>query len=226
MTRDRSLEEVFVDTCVLLNFVQQEWERPHSKALVESNKIELVVSDAVMGELTNVSERRADIYEDLIDFLLTTEDAAIQEYDPEDRHIYVGGNDAGHIRDIQMELASLDDTAEVLRRLRRYLRAVDRRFEFLESKLNGHVVVPSGSLTLEFAVQRVVPNQDDARIVTDAAGWTADGGSGYLVTLDSEHLLGLNAEVAAVLREKAGDDWVITICSPETILERTPSEAN
>jgi predicted nucleic acid-binding protein len=226
MTREKPLDEAFVDTCVLLNFVQQEWEPPHSKALVESETIDLVVSDAVMEELSNVSDRRADIYEDFVDFLLEADDATIEEYDHGDRHVYVGENDAGHIRDVQMELASLDDTSEVLRRLRRYLRAVDRRFEFLETKLDGHVVVPSGSLTLEFAVQRVVPNEDDARIVTDAAGWTADGGTGYLVTLDSEHLLELGGEIEALLREKEGEEWVLTICSPAEVLEGTLSEAD
>jgi predicted nucleic acid-binding protein len=223
MSDELTVDEVFADTCVLLNFVQREWESTQSVEFVESDRIEIVVSDAVLDELESVSERREDIYEDVIDFLLERDDG-VEEYDPRERHVYIGANDASHVRDIQMKLATLDDMREVLRRLRRYLRAAQRRLEFLQNELEDHVVTPNGSITLEFAVQGVIDNDDDATIVTDAAGWAADGGSGILVTLDSEDLLDHEADLANLLRKEQGPDWIITIHPPEAVLSDAPLE--
>ncbi len=213
-------EEVFVDTCVLLNFIQQEWETTRSKSLVESELVELVVSESVKNELDNVSNRRTDIYKDLVEFLME-EEGDIENYGLDDRRVYIGKNDAKHVRDIQMTLASLDDSREVLRRFRRYLKAIDRRLKFLEQQLEDNIVFPSGSLELEFAVHGLIGNDNDATIVTDAAGWTADGGSGILVTLDSGDLLDYEEDIADLLEEEVGSEWILDIRTPEGV----PTEA-
>lgn len=220
---DKPPEEVFADTCVLLNFIQQEWETTRSKSLVESELVEIIVSESVMSELDNVSNRRTDIYKDLIDFLME-EEGDIENYGLDDRHVYIGENDAKHIRDIQMTLASLDDSREVLRRFRRYLKALDRRLKFLEQQLEDNVVFPSGSLELEFAVHGLIGNDNDATIVTDAAGWTADGGSGILVTLDSGDLLDYKDEISDLLEEEVGSEWILDIRTPESVPTEPPTE--
>jgi predicted nucleic acid-binding protein len=223
MMEDKPPEEVFADTCVLLNFIQQEWETTRSKSLVESELVEIIVSESVMSELDNVSNRRTDIYKDLIDFLME-EEGDIENYGLDDRHVYIGENDAKHIRDIQMTLASLDDSREVLRRFRRYLKALDRRLKFLEQQLEDNVVFPSGSLELEFAVHGLIGNDNDATIVTDAAGWTADGGSGILVTLDSGDLLDYKDEISDLLEEEVGSEWILDIRTPESVPTEPPTE--
>jgi hypothetical protein len=122
-------------------------------------------------------------------------------------------------------LATLDDSREIQRRLRRYIRAADRRLDFLEEKLAGQIVEPNGSLTLEFAIQGIIENADDARVVTDAAGWSANGGSGILVTLDTEDLLTYESELAAVLQEEQDEAWILRICSPEAVLSDAKVQA-
>jgi len=217
MTGNRTSEVVFADTCVLLNFVQQEWERSYSTALVQSESVDIVVSQNVVEELESVSSRRYEIYDDLIDFLLGQQ-ADIEDYDPSDRRVYIGNNDATHVRNLQMKLSSLEDQREVLRRLRKFVRSAGRRVEHLETALKDHTIDPLAPYGLELALTSLLDHGADARIVTDAAAWTADGGSGVLVTLDDDDLFENEDEIVELLEDKQGPDWVIEILPPDEVL--------
>jgi hypothetical protein len=217
MTIDEIPDSVFADTGVLLNYLQREWERDRSTALIASNVVEIVVSERVVGELDAVTDRRHDIYEDLLDYLMTTE-SRIEDYDPSERHVYIGKHDGSHIRNVQMNLASLDESREVLRRLRRFLRAVGRRLDHLEEILADSTIDPLAPLEFELAINTLIDHGADASIVTDAASWTANGGSGVFVTLDRDDLLDRESDIAAILDEKQGPDWVIRIRLPDEII--------
>lgn len=212
-----TIEEVFSDTCVLLDFVQQDAGQAASTELIETDAVQVLVSDAVMDELATVTDRRKDIYADLIDFILGSE-GCIVDYDPQERHVYVGENDKDHILNLQMDLRDIEDDREVLRRLRQYVRGIKRRQEYLEEKLADQVVVSYAPLPLQWDIQDIIKNGDDAYVVIDAAGWSADGGSGIFVTRDSGDILEYREELAEFLREEQGPDWVLQIYEPETVL--------
>lgn len=220
MTGERASGEIFADTCVLLSFVQQEWERSRSTALIQSETVEVVVSQNVLEELKDVSKRRHDIYEDLIDFLLEQE-TDIEEYDPSNRRVYIGSNDATHVRNLQMKLSSLNDQREVLRRLRQFVRAAGRRIDHLETLLEDRTIDPLAPYGLELSLASLLDHSADARIVTDAAAWTADGGSGVLVTLDDDDLFEHEDEIGELLENEQGPDWVIELSRPDEILSKT-----
>lgn len=213
-----SVEEAFADTCILLGFVQREFESSAAPDLVESDDVDLVVTDAVLEELEAVTDRRDDIYVDLMDFLLNEEDA-IEGYEPSDRRVYFAENDGKHLRDLQMSLSQLDEPAVIKPQLRRYLREVERRTAHIKDKYEDDVVVPLGSLLLELDIARVIDNDADARILANAAGWAADGGSGVLVTLDSQDFFEQETAIADMLREEKGSDWVVTFCLPRKLLQ-------
>jgi hypothetical protein len=217
MSGELSLREVFADTCVLLNFVQREWERDRSTVLIESDSVEVVISRNVLDEFKGVSKRRQDIYEDMVDFLNAT-NSDIEEYDPGDRRVYIGANDAGHVRTLQEKLATLDDHREVLYRLRTFLRAVDRRIEHLESTVGARAIDPSPPLELMFAIDRVLNHSADSKVVTDAAAWAAGGGSGVLVTLDDDDIFENEGEIVETLIEERGPNWRIRIIAPDDVV--------
>lgn len=218
MVNPAAVEEAFADTCVLLSFVQQEFESSAAPELVESDDVDLVVTGAVLEEFDTVTSRRDDIYVDMMDFLLNEEDT-IEGYDPSERRIYFAENDGRHLRKLQMSLSQLEDPAVIKRRLRRYLREVERRIEYIEDKYEDDVIVPLGSLLLELDIARIIDNDADATIIANAAGWTADGGSGVLVTLDSQDYLEQEAAVTDLLHEEKGPDWVVTFCLPRELLQ-------
>jgi hypothetical protein len=212
--------EVFADTCVLLNFVQHEWEHDRSSVLIECDAVTVVVSHNVLEELQDVSQRRRDIYNDMLDFLTQTE-SAVEEYDASDRHVYLGDNDRRHILRLQGQLAQYDTRQEVLRRLRQYVRAAGRRVEFLESTLADNVVDPVPPMGLRFAIDRLIDHDADTKVVTDAAAWTANGGSGILVTIDGNDILEHEEEIVEILIDRQGEDWTIDILLPEDVLSKT-----
>ncbi|WP_436926022.1 hypothetical protein [Halosimplex amylolyticum] len=209
--------EVFADTCILLSFVQREWEHIDETELIESESVTIIVSESVIEELTTVSERRRDIYEDMVDYLVEL-DADIEEYDPDDRHIYFARNDAKHVRNLQMDLAGRGDRREILRDLRTFVRAAGRRVEYLESLLADQTVNPIPPLELRFAMDDVLNHDADTKIVMDAAAWTADGGSGVLVTRDSDHIIQNEARINELLIEEQGSEWTLQIRLPKHVL--------
>ncbi|WP_254523985.1 hypothetical protein [Natrinema caseinilyticum] len=217
MAGEAPTTEVFADTCILLNFVQREWERDHVTALVASTSVTLIVSETVLEELRNVVARRHDIYEDMVDYLLETEQE-VEEYDPSDRRTYFGGNDTRHIRNLQGQLAGLDDRREVLRRLRQFVRAAKRRIEHIESTLEANVIDPVPPLELRFAINDVLDHDADTKVVSDAASWAADGGSGILVTLDDDDLFQHAERINELLADKQGPEWMLQITRPDDIL--------
>lgn len=218
MNTDEIPDAVFADTGVLLNYLQREFEHERSTALIDSDVVDVIVSERVVDEFDGVTDRRHDIYEDLLDYLMTTE-SGIEEYDPSERRVYFGKHDGTHIRNIQMELASLDENREVLRRLRRFLQAVERRLAQLQEDLAENIIDPLAPLDVELAINTLIGHGADASIVTDAAAWTANGGSGVFVTLDCDEFHDRESEIAAVLEEKQGPSWVISIRFPDEVIE-------
>ncbi len=211
-------DEVFADTCILLNFVQQEWEGDVASALIDHESIEVVISQSVYEEFEDVCERRQDIYPDFLDFLLE-EDGEIEEYDPGSRRVYFDSNDVGHIRSIQYDLADEEDRREVQYRLRRFIKAAESRIDYLKSKFEGQTIDPVVPLELRFALDGEIENSADVRVITDAAAWTANGGSSVLVTQDSEDIVDCAEDINAVIRAKQDDEWTLIITVAVDVLD-------
>lgn len=210
---------VFADTCVLLNYIQREIERDVTSTLVESPHVDLFVGVTVREELDAVSERRQAIYPDLIDFLLE-DDASVDEYDPTSRSQYFQSNDLTHIYQLQNRLSELGERAEVMRHLRRFMRMVERRLEYLkEEVLSETVFEQQPGLSVMLALHPVISNDNDRKVVGDAALWTAEGGdsSGVFVTMDSKDLLDVAADINAALRDARDERWELTFTHPAAI---------
>lgn len=210
--------EVFADTCILLNFVQSEWEGDFTSDLINHGCIDIVISKSVYEEFESVCERRADIYPDFLDYLLE-EDGDIEDYDPASRRVYFDSNDVSHIRSIQYELADADERREVQYRLRRFISAAKARIDHLKEKYEDEVIDPVVPLELRFALDREIDNSADVRVITDAAAWTANGGSSILVTQDSQDIIDNADDINEVIREEQSEDWTLIVTVPQDVLD-------
>ena len=124
-----------------------------------------------------------------------------------------------------MRLAQLDDRAEIQRRLRRFVRAAERRLEHLLDEVIPEVLFDQQpGLMLIFALQEIIQNDDDCSVVGDAALWAAEGSdsSGVFLTMDREDLLEMEAEINSTLREKRDSSWELRIRHPTAIEEFEP----
>jgi hypothetical protein len=227
MTRDSdgSPEAVFLDTCVLLNYLNRHWEGDRVSTLLEDDCLRHVISETVAKEFDTVCDRRAEIYPDLLAFLVETEDD-IQSYDPDDRDLHVGGNDAGHVRELQYELAQHEGRRQVQVALRRLLRRVELVAEVIIEEFVDAVVEPNPDIDLQFSLGEVIPNSADVKVVCDAAHWQANGeleGEGPLVSLDTADIVDRAASINETLTAEKGPDWELEITTPEAVPCGTPT---
>lgn len=210
---------VFVDTSVLLNYVQQDVERDRASTIVDGDEVGIVVGVTVAEEIEAVRDRRADIYEDFIDFLLE-EDGGVGDYTPASRRTYFQANDEQHVRNIQMRLSKLDDRATVQRELRRVTRAAKRRLEYLTEEVLPDVRFDQQpGLTVMFALGEIVGNDNDRRVIGDAALWSAEGedSSGVFVTMDKADLVDAAEEINAALRDAKDHQWELRVVFPSQL---------
>jgi hypothetical protein len=217
-------DSAFVDTCILLNYVNRYWERDKVSELLSADDVEHVISDAVAEEFETVCERRRDIYSEMVAFLLEQDDD-ITSFDPAERGLRTAGNDAEHIRTIQFELAdTASDSREVLRLLCRFLRNLDDAVDKVMTEFVDRIADPCGPIMLSFRLADVVDNTADVRVLCDAAQWSADGGSGVFVTLDSTDIIDNEAAINATLEREQSGAWCLEIVLPADALtagERT-----
>ena len=213
------ISNVFADTSILLNFAQREVETDFSSKIIESDSLEVIVGVAVAEEIESVRERRSDIYEDFIDFVLEEEDK-IGEYSPVSRRIYFDDNDREHIRDLQRVLLGYDSRAEIQRILRNFTRAVERRIDYIrEEIISKSKFDQQPAMTVLFALDPTIPNKDDRKVVSDAALWAAEGedSSGVFVTKDSQDIIRYSEEINTALREVRNDAWELLILHPKDL---------
>ena len=218
-------ETVFLDTSVLLNFIQARFESDHSSTLFGDRPPAVVIGVTVEEEFDEVTSRRADIYPDFLDFVLAN-DGRIEEYDPTERRPYFQGNDFTHVQTIQMELAQLDSRAEVQRRLRRFVRDVERRVEYLLMEVFPDALFDQQpGLSLVFALQDTMENDADACVVADAALWAAEApdSSGIFLTADRDDILDPATEINATIRDARDGDWEILILHAAVINDLPPA---
>jgi len=171
--------------------------------LIESDSVTIVVSESVIEELLAVSERRAATS-------TRTWSTTSWNWTPISRST-TRATGTSTSRETTPSTSGtcrwtslVGDRREILRDLRTFVRAAGRRVEYLESLLADQTVDPIPPLELRFAMDGILNHDADTKIVTDAAAWTADGGSGVLVTRDSDHIRQNESRINELLTEEQG----------------------
>lgn len=212
---------VFVDTNVLLNFAYRGVEHDKSSHLFTNSIPRVVVGITVDEELADIRERRGDIYPDFLDFLLA-EEGRIEEYDPNSRRPYFDANDRTHVEAIQMKLADCGTRTEIQTALRHFIQDVERRLDYLQEEvIPGALYDQQPSLTLMFALGDLIDNDNDRRVVGDAALWAAEesDSSGVLVTDDGDDLLDQADNINDTLRDSRGAEWQLLFVPTATLVK-------
>jgi hypothetical protein len=225
MTDERARDAVFLDTCVLLNYLYQEWEDDRVAELLQHDSLSHVVSESVLEEFEIVLERREPVYDDFVSYLVDV-DGRPAEFDPDERDVWVAGNDRRHVRAIQYVLSQANSRQEAQARLRQVLRAIELRAGQLREQLLDEVVERNPQIELHFRVDGVIPNSADVKVVCDAAYWCAHTPhAGPFVSLDTDDIVQCRDEINDTLRAERDDSWCLEIIVPEDVpLDRTPTQ--
>lgn len=209
--------EAFCDSNILLNYLNQEWERERGAKLVRADSVLIIIPARVKEEIEEVVDRRHEVYTAFVEFTLK-EDGDIEDFSYDGRLV---GNDGRHIRELQMELAK-GDRRESLMRLREFAMQYRQRGTQLLSDYVEEVIQTAAPFMFEMELKRVIPNSADAAIVAGAADWTSQGGSGLLVTDDRKDIVDLTEEINEVINEHLGPETVLVI---RTSAEIEPEES-
>lgn len=201
--------EVFCDTNILINYLNQEWEGSNGAELVEADPFLIIISEQVQTEINTLVDRRHDLYRNVVQFLMEQDDR-IEEYSTEE---YIQKNDYRHLQQLQMELAS-EDPAEVLMKLREFSSQYKRRAAAMLGEHIHDIVVTAAPFLFEMALDDVIPNSSDTAIVAGAADWSSQGGSGILITNDTRDILDFRDDINTVIEDHLDSDSTLLIWRP------------
>jgi hypothetical protein len=210
---DPNCSEVYFDTSVLLNFVLD--SDGDSEYLLLRHDCLVVIGEKVEEEFGTVPERRKLLYEDMA-YVVSSGESAVEDYVPND-DLDLTSNDKRKMREVAGELAGLDD-AEVLRRLREREREIGRR-ESRATAVIDEVVSLNDDLELQFALNRVIDNEDDCQVIADAVGWRRDGGTGTVTSSDAEDIVFQREEINDKIRDCHDEDAILSIHFPDQLVE-------
>lgn len=198
--------DVFFDTSVLVDFVLPGGDRGSSD-LIMNEDLQVIISSKVESEFSEVPERKSKLYADVVDYLISGGD--LEEFDETD----LSPNDRGTFDDIQDAFEGVDRTT-ILSRLRERQREISKRKEFIGNRID-EITPRSNNLELLFSLSSAIGNEDDCQVVADASNWSENGGSGYLTTLDYNHLINYDDEInSAISDHQPGGE--LTIRPPST----------
>lgn len=212
--------EAFCDTNILINYLNQEWERQRGAELVEADPILIVISEQVQTEIERLVDRRKTLYLKVVEFLLE-QDGRIEEYSPDE---YVPKNDYRHLQDLQMEFSD-DDPAEALMRLRELSSKYKQRAAALLDEHVHEVVFTAAPFLFEMSLDDVIPNSSDTAIVAGAADWSNQGGTGVLVTNDTSDIVDFRDEINEIVEDHLDTESTLHIFAPGEIELQTIERA-
>ena len=212
-----SLAEACCDTCILLNFVQQEWERDRTSDLLEGTDVRFVISEAVEEEFENKTDIRADAYNDLLTAVLSDEDE-LSDFTPD-----VWGNDEQHLYELIGHLETLDPEVAATK-FRQYQRKFRSRTEYVLAELIHEVVFTAPPLFFASTLHDVVSNENDCQVLAQVADWAHNGGSGVFVTMDRKDILEKESSINECIDDEYDDGTMLVILAPEAALKRAQGE--
>ena len=193
------VEGVFTDTCVLFAYaVEREVD---ARKLFEDSPHDKVASERIKREFVSVADRHQDIHRELMEFAATDD---LDEYEPTDLH---QKNDVRYVIDLYSDLIDMKDV-EVVRRLNELINRLEKaRDELFETDGALTVLAIDGvDARLVGLLRGVVENEDDIRVLCDAAAWSRNGGSSTFLTEDTEDLLGRDEDTGRTVERGKADE--------------------
>lgn len=214
--------QLFLDTSVLLNYVQVWLEGDNGSIAVIEGDCDKFICTTVKEELDERCSTRRQIYIDLRQFVEQedhTEVHPIFNYevlDFENRNppVPVTDNDREHLLDLQMEFASIDDDDKFYK-LRKFIRSVKSR----KRAVDEGVTVYSGSHKSDLVdeLDSRIDNYQDSLVLAQGATWCNDNNGDTVVTLDCEDMIDKEEDINEAIELYYTPNHRLNIISPDEV---------
>lgn len=215
-------EDLFLDTSILLNYVQSDLEEStNTEELLEHDSV-FVICSVVRGEFEERCKTRRQIYKDIVRFVqerdIHDEPHPILEYTMLSSAQLEGDatltrNDREHLLDLQKHFI---DTEKKLYQFRKYMRAAKRRQREIDQKVTDHEHGYDHALAEE--INAVIDNWQDALVLTQGVAWKHSGGSGVIVTLDQNDMTDQTEAINNAIESYHSVGSQLKICRPTDVI--------
>lgn len=211
-----------LDTSILVNYVLSKLpgnieDNRGSQRIIDSDSFYTVIGGKAKGEFEALCDRRYNLYNDAVEFLLTTDDE-IFEYDPASRDLHTSSNDEQHFReDIQYSWhdKSKREQLDILRRCFQELELYQVR---LPNDLIDRCFPQQSNQELLERFESTLQVGHDCQILVDAVEISRQHSFNVLVAIDSDITGDENVRlIESVLEDMFGDPALLQIEEPEDI---------
>lgn len=215
--------QLFLDTSVLLNYVQVWLEGDDGSVAVVEGNYDKFIGETVKGELDTRCSTRRQIYIDLRKFVEQEEDQSevhpifnyeVLDFENQNPSESVTDNDRDHLRDLQMEFASIDDEDKFYE-LRKFIRSVKSR----KRKVDGEVTVYRGAHKSELAddINSYIDNYQDSLVLAQGAAWRNDNSGDTVVTLDYGDMIDRESDINDAIEVHYSSSHRLNIVTPDAV---------
>lgn len=217
-----SNQEVNLDTSILLNYVYANLpgdieEDQGSVRLLDSGRIYCVIGGKADSEFDALCERRFDLYNDLVDWLVENPDENIYEYDPTSRDIQTSRNDLTHLRlEIQHGWGN-DPRRKQLAELRRCIQDLAAFQEHLPRYLIDQVYDQFENEDLADELDGIGLDQD-VGIIVDAVEIHKQDGIDILTAVDSDITdEDQSQRINEAIQDVEGEEYILVLLPPDEV---------
>jgi len=211
-----------LDTSILMNYVLSNLsgdieDDRGSQRIIDEDSFYTVIGGKAEGEFSALCDRRYDLYNDAVEFLLTTDDE-IFEYDPASRELHTSSNDEQHFREnIQFNWYN-KTKREQLDTLRRCFQELELYQIRLPNDLIDRRFPQQSNQELLQRFEAELQVGHDCQILVDAVELSHQHSFNLLVAVDSD-ITGAEQvrAITAILEDVFGDGTLLQIEEPGNV---------
>lgn len=208
--------EVFADTSVLIDFTLQQ-DDGSSEEVLKDHPSENYVGDTAEREYRKLKERRMTILESIyaIDDLSNWEPPG---------SVRMSDNDRSWCAELLAELDQMADRDEIERRLSLEERRFNRGWELLFDEPDALIeeVLPGERNVQLLGYLNFVGKENDRKVICECAEWSADDGTGNLITADRVDMLDQRERIEETVERNPDVNDIRLFSAPE-FLDEDPS---
>ncbi|MFK5603760.1 hypothetical protein [Haloferax volcanii] len=194
------MSQLFLDTSVLLNYVQVWLEGDKGSVAIIEGDHEKFICTTVNEELDERCSTRRQIYIDLRKFVEQENQSEVHpifnyevlDFENRNPSVSVTDNDREHLRDLQMGFASIDDEDKFYE-LRKFIRSVKSRKRTVDTEVTIYTGSHKSDLVDE--INSRIENYQDSLVLAQGAAWHNEGSGDTVVTLDSGDMVDKESDV-------------------------------
>lgn len=189
-----SPDDIFSDTNVLFDFT---FNRDDGEAddLLHVHPTENVISESVRQEYKSVKEDRVRVLKSI---LKAANNGGLDSWNPP-QSLNMKPSTRQYCQELFQQLLDLGNEKAIKTKLKQEVQIANAGWDHFFGQSSEVIdVIWSGSRDpmLSGYLRSCIDNQDDVKIICDAADWASDSGSGYLASSDETDILSNEEEIS------------------------------